>query len=147
VASLTLGLHKHPGSLATLRVGKLMLDLTAVGLGLWAGGFGLWSVIWVPVFASLEHQGVEFLVLQYVESRRQQVRLTKRHMVSNSISAPLSGWLIQWPTSGGSAYERLQIVLRRVPLLLRQLTEHVAQMAPADTRPAPPPTAPAPSPA
>ena len=49
-------------------------------------------------------------------------------MVIQYISAPLAEWLIQWPATGGSAYERLQITLRRVPEALRELSTQVNQL-------------------
>ena len=42
-------------------------------------------------------------------------------MMTKSISAPLAEWLTQWPSTGGSTYERLQLALRRIPEGLAQL--------------------------
>ncbi len=44
------------------------------------------------------------------------------------ISGPMADWLTRWPTSGGSDYERLQLILRRMPPALQQ-TETLIEMA------------------
>jgi 50S ribosome-binding GTPase len=132
IRSVAAGLQQSPSRLGALRAGKVALDLAAVFLGLWAGGIGLMSLIWVPLFASIAHQGVEMLVRLYVDQKRQRVRASNQLMVSQYISAPLAEWLIQWPTSGGSAYERLQIVLRRIPVALRQIADLVERRAAKD---------------
>ena len=40
---------------------------------------------------------------------------------------PLAEWLVQWPATGGSAYERLQLALRRIPPAVQQLNAAVTQ--------------------
>jgi hypothetical protein len=42
-------------------------------------------------------------------------------MVTQYISGPMADWLTRWPTTGGSDYERLQLILRRMPLALQQV--------------------------
>jgi hypothetical protein len=81
----------------------------------------------VPLAASVSHQLVELLGKQYVDSQREQARSRQQAMVSQLISGPLAEWLAQWPTTGGSAYERLQLALRRIPPALKQLDEAVTQ--------------------
>ena len=31
------------------------------------------------------------------------------------VSGPMAEYLAQWPSTGGSAYERLQLTLKRIP--------------------------------
>lgn len=91
-------------------------------LGLWAGGWWAWPcLIFVPLFASIAHQLVEVVVWQYVEHKRRLTRWRKELMVNQTITAPMAEWLTQWPATGGSAYERLQLTLRRVPDLIKAL--------------------------
>jgi hypothetical protein len=47
--------------------------------------------------------------------------------VTQCVSGPLAHWLAQWPATGGSAYERLQLALRRIPPALKQLDEAVTR--------------------
>lgn len=122
--AITGGLEQNHSLLASLRVGKLLLDAAAVGLGFWAGGLTWWEdLIFIPVFASTEHQAVELIVWQYVEQKRSVTRTRKQMLVNQAIAAPMGEWLTQWPSTGGSAYERLQVTLRRVPELIRALSE------------------------
>lgn len=116
------GLDRNPYLLGAMRIAKLVLDAAAVVLGLWAAGwFTLWDFVTVPVFVSVAQQIVEVLVWQYVEGKRSQIRSRKEAMVGQYISAPLAEWLAQWPATGGSTYERMQITLRRVPRLIQEL--------------------------
>ncbi len=113
---------------------KLLLDAVAVGLAFWVGGLNYPTLIYIPLFASIAHQLVEVIVWQFVEQKRIATRARRESMVIQYISAPLAEWLIQWPSTGGSAYERLQLTLRRVPETIRELTSKVdallAQPAP-----------------
>jgi hypothetical protein len=122
--AMTSGLEENSSLLASLRVGNALLDGAAVGLGLWAGGGFAWqSLVFIPLFDSLGHQGVELIVWQFVERKRMGTRTRKEMMVNQLIAVPLSEWLTQWPSTGGSAYERLQLTLRRVPELIKTLSE------------------------
>jgi hypothetical protein len=38
----------------------------------------------------------------------------------------LAAWLAQWPATGGTAYERMQLALARVPESIRKLADVVA---------------------
>ncbi len=58
---------------------------------------------------------VEFFGKQYVDFHREQTRNRQQALVTQHISGPLMDWLIRWPTTGGSAYERLQLILQRFP--------------------------------
>ena len=44
-------------------------------------------------------------------------------------SGPLAEWLAQWPATGGSAFERLQLALRRIPEALREIQKAVERGA------------------
>ena len=112
---LTAGLEQNQSLLASLRVGKLLLDAAAVGLGFWVGGLTWYTIAYVLLFASLAHQLVEVVVWQLVDQKRAAMRSRRELLVNQYLTAPLGGWLTQWPSTGGSAYERLQLTLRRVP--------------------------------
>ena len=42
-----------------------------------------------------------------------------------TLATDLAEYLVQWPSTGGSAYERLQLALRRIPPALKELDEAV----------------------
>jgi GTP-binding protein EngB required for normal cell division len=119
--SVTAGLEKNPAALAGLRAGKLVLDLVAVVLAFWAGGLDWPTIIYLFLFVSAAHQVVELIVRQYVEHKRSVIRSQKMATVSQAVSGPLADWLARWPATGGSAYEKLQGALRRVPDTIAQL--------------------------
>jgi hypothetical protein len=41
------------------------------------------------------------------------------------LSVPLAEWLTQWPATGGSEFERLQLALRRIPIAVTQLDARI----------------------
>ena len=108
-------LEKNPAVLNTLRSGKFALDVASVSGALIAGGVGLHDLILVPLAASLTHQLVELMGKSYVDTQRELTRQRQGALMCQYISAPLSEWLAQWPATGGSAFERLQLALRRIP--------------------------------
>jgi hypothetical protein len=119
--AVTAGLEHKPALLAILRGGKLALDLVAIGLAFWAGGLDWPTIIYVFLFVSAAHQVVELFVRQYVEGKRSAIRKRKTTTVSQAVSGPMGDWLTRWPATGGSAYEKLQGALRRVPDTIAQL--------------------------
>jgi hypothetical protein len=119
--AVTAGLEKNPAGLITLRAFKLLLDVIAIVLAIWAGGWNWWTLLLIPLFVSLAHQLVELGVRQYVEVKRSSIRSRKMSSVSQTVSGPMAEWLIRWPATGGSAYEKLQAALRRVPETITQL--------------------------
>jgi GTP-binding protein EngB required for normal cell division len=119
--AVTAGLEKNAAALATLRAGKLLLDLVAIVLAIWAGGLDWPTIIYIFLFVSAAHQVVELIVRQYVEGKRSAIRTRKMATVSQAVSGPLADWLAKWPATGGSAYEKLQGALRRVPDTIAQL--------------------------
>jgi hypothetical protein len=118
-------LEKNPVALNTLRGTKFALEVAAITGAVVAGGLNVWDVVLVPLAASVTHQLVELLGKGYVDSQREQARIRQQAMVTQYISGPLAEWLSQWPVTGGSAYERLQLAVRRIPEALRQLESAV----------------------
>ena len=101
--------------LNTLRGGKFALDVAAVGGSLAAGGIGWQDFIIVPLVASLTHQLVELLGRRWwmrSASRRAQ---RQQELLKQHLSGPMAEWLTKWPATGGSAFERLQQALGRIP--------------------------------
>jgi hypothetical protein len=122
-------LEKNPTALNTLRGTKFAMELTAItGSIVLTGGLGPIDLILVPLAASVTQILVELLGKQYVDNQRELTRNRQQTLVSQYISAPLAEWLAQWPATGGSAYERLQLALRRIPPAMQQL-EAAVQMA------------------
>ncbi|HTK74697.1 MAG TPA: GTPase domain-containing protein [Gemmataceae bacterium] len=114
-------LEKSPSRLATLRGSKFALDVIAIAGSLVIGHIGLHDLIIVPLAASMAHQLVEWLGAAYVETQREQTRTRQQALVSEVVSGPLAEWLARWPATGGTAYERLQLALSRVPHAIKKL--------------------------
>jgi hypothetical protein len=129
-------LEKTPAVLNTLRGGKFALDMAAIGGTLAAGGINWHDFILVPLVASLTHQLVELLGKSVVDAQREQTRERQQALMKQYLSAPLAEWLTQWPATGGSAFERLQLALRRIPAAIAQLDARV-QMSMRDVAPSP----------
>jgi hypothetical protein len=121
-------LEKTPTVLNTLRGGKFTFDMAAVVAAVVTGG-AHWPLdfLLVPLAAAITHQLVELLGKQYVDSQREQTRNRQQALVTQYLSEPLADWLIQWPATGGSAYERLNLALRRIPASVRQLDAALKQ--------------------
>src|SRR5262249_10249077 len=120
---------------AALRTGKLVIDSSGIALVLAAGGLNVWDFAWVPLSASLTHQLVEWFGLSYVTQKREQARQRQKELVSTHLAAPMAEWLTAWPTTGGPSFERLQQILRRVPVTLKQLDAAVAARLKTPTDP------------
>jgi hypothetical protein len=127
-------LEKTPAVLNTLRGSKFALDIAVIGGTLVAGGITWHDFILVPVVASLTHQLVELLGKQVVDAQREQTRDRQLSLMKQHLSAPLAEWLTQWPATGGSSFERLQLALRRIPVAVVQLDARV-HMAMRDVAP------------
>jgi energy-coupling factor transporter ATP-binding protein EcfA2 len=137
----------NPTLLYTLRGAKLAVDVAII---VWAVvlavGTSWYYLLLIPVGVSLTHQVAELIVRGVVEQVRHRVRHQRETLLSTAVTGPVSGWLAEWPTSGGSMLERLQQVLRRVPPAIRQLETRVSsQLAEWTDHPPPPePTRPGP---
>jgi hypothetical protein len=115
-------LEKNPVALNTLRGTKFALEVASItGTILLGGGLNVWDIVLVPLAASVTHQLVELLGKQYVDNLREQARSRQQALLTHYISGPLAEFLAQWPATGGSAYERLQLALRRIPPAIQQL--------------------------
>jgi hypothetical protein len=119
-------LEKRPGVLNTLRGSKFALDMAAIAGTLAAGGINWHDFILVPIVASLTHQLVELLGKQVVDAQREQTRDRQQALMKQYVSGPLAAWLTEWPATGGSSFERLQVALRRIPTAVRELDARVA---------------------
>jgi hypothetical protein len=124
-------LEKTPAVLNALRGSKFALDSAAVFGTLLAGGINWHDFILVPLVASITHQLVELLGRSVVDAQREQTRERQQALMKQHLSAPLADWLTQWPATGGSDFERLQLALRRIPEAIMQLEARV-QAAPAE---------------
>jgi hypothetical protein len=114
-------LEKSPSRLATLRGSKFALDIASIGAGITIGHFGVWDFVTVPVSASVAHQLVEWLGAAYVDTQREHTRDRQQALVVKHLAEPLGVWLAQWPATGGTTYERIQLALTRVPSAIRHL--------------------------
>lgn len=111
-----------PALLNTFRLAIVALDLAAIGAVIYFAWPPSWYwLLLIPLAVSLTRQLVELAVRQIVDVGRNRLRAKREALVAEHLSGPLAGWLSDWPTSGGSSMERLQLVLRRVPLTIRDL--------------------------
>ena len=60
-----------------------------------------------------------------VDAQREQTRERQLALMKQHLSVPLAEWLTQWPATGGSEFERLQLALRRIPDAVAQLDARV----------------------
>ena len=118
-------LEKDPVTLNALRGSKFALDIAAIAGALVAGGLNAWDFLWVPLAASVTQMLVEFFGKQYVETQREQTRQRQRDLAIKFVSNPMTEWLASWPVSDGSAFEKLQLVLRRIPPALQRVQAEV----------------------
>jgi hypothetical protein len=126
-------LQRRPAALNTLRGTKFALEVASItGAVLTAGTHFVLDFLLVPLAASVTHQLVELLGKQYVDNQRELARHRQQALVTQYVSGPLAEWLAQWPSTGGSAYERLQLALRRIPSALQQLDAAVKRAMTAD---------------
>jgi len=119
-------LEKNPAVLNTLRGGKFALDIGSIGGALALGGhFYALDLVLVPLATSLSHQLVELLGKQVVDAQREQTRHRQQELLKQHVSNPMSDWLMKWPATGGSSFERLQQALERIPGDVRRMDERV----------------------
>jgi hypothetical protein len=142
--ALVEGLEKKPALLYTLRVGKFLVDIVIIGVVLYLTWVPSWyHLLLIFVGVSITHQATELIIRGIVESARSRIRNQREALVSSVLTNPLAAWLSEWPATGGSAIEKLQQVLRRVPETIRQLEERVAKKIAewnaSRTTPTPPP--------
>jgi hypothetical protein len=121
-------LQKNPLALNVLRGTKFALEIGSITGTVLHFGLNPWDLLLVPLAASVTHQLVELLGKQYVDSQREQARGRQMAMMVQHISAPTAEWLTQWPSTGGSTFERLQQALKRIPAGLQQLQNCVRGM-------------------
>lgn len=112
-------LEKNPARLYTLRGLKVTLDVGVVA-GTVATA-GLHYAYLVLLVAPVTHQLVQLLGKGYVDSQRELTRHRQQLLLVQHLSGPLAEFLIQWPSTGGSSFERLQLALRRIPVNVQQV--------------------------
>jgi hypothetical protein len=120
-------LERNPVALNTLRGTKFALEIGSITGTVVTLGLNWFDVILIPLAASVTHHLVELLGKQYVDNQRELARARQQALASQYVSAPMAEWLAQWPSTGGSAYERLQLALRRIPPALKELDEAVTR--------------------
>jgi hypothetical protein len=122
-------LEKNPVALNTLRGTKFALEVAAISGTVVMGGLNVWDIVLIPLAASVTHILVEQLGKSYVENKRERARARQQALVTHYISGPLAEWLAQWPATGGSTFERVQLALRRVPSAIQQVSAAVQAAA------------------
>lgn len=110
-------LQQNPIALNTLRSAKFTMEVGAI-VGSVAAvaslGVGyLLNIVLIPLAASVTNHLIELLGQKYVDGQREAARARQQTLLTQHLSAPLAEWLTQWPATGGSTYERLQLILHR----------------------------------
>jgi hypothetical protein len=121
-------LEKSPNALNALRGTKFAADVGAITASLVLGGLSPFDLIWVPLAAAISQQLTEWIGAGYVETQREKARQRQRELVSRHLANPLGTWLAQWPLTGGTPYERLKLVLSRVPVNIAHLATQVGSL-------------------
>ena len=121
-------LEKSPNALNALRGGKFALDVAAIGATIMMGGINWHDFILVPLAASMSQQLVEWAGAGYVELQRDAARQRQKSLVTKHLAEPLGEWLLKWPASGGSNFERLQLALARIPRHVESLEAAVREV-------------------
>lgn len=127
--ALVAGIENNPALLYTLRGGKFAIDVAIVASVIyftWPPG---WGLLLAPLGVSATHQFTEVAVRGAAEGARARVRAHRESLMRNTLTEPLSKWLCEWPSTGGSSLEKLQTVLARVPQLIAQMTDRVRAKA------------------
>lgn len=127
--ALVAGIENNPALLYTLRGGKFALDVAIVASVVyftWPPG---WGLLLAPLGVSATHQFTELVVRGVAEGARTRVRAAREALMRGTLTEPLSKWLCEWPSTGGSSLEKLQAVLARVPQLIAQMSDRVRAKA------------------
>ncbi|HZZ79136.1 MAG TPA: GTPase domain-containing protein [Gemmataceae bacterium] len=122
-------LEKKPVALNAFRGTKFGLEIAGIvasATAIFHGG--VVCALLIPLSASVVQMLVEFFGKQYVDFHREQTRDRQQALVNAHVSAPLADWLTKWPTTGGSAHERLQRILHRLPENVLKLHEAIAEV-------------------
>lgn len=116
-------LEKNPAKLNTIRGVKAGLDAGAIGLTVYTLGVShlMMDIVMVPLVASMTHKLVELMGRTYVDTQREMTRERQQKLMTECLSGPLTEWLVHWPASGGSSFERLQLALQRIPQGIEQV--------------------------
>ncbi|MGF1578312.1 MAG: GTPase domain-containing protein [Gemmataceae bacterium] len=119
-------LQNNPVALNTLRSTKFALEVgTIAGAVAMGGALNAFDLIFAPLAASLTQQLIELLGKSYVNAQKEKARARQQTLVAQHISGPLAGWLIEWPATGGSEFQRLRKALHQIPLSLHELNTAV----------------------
>jgi hypothetical protein len=122
-------LEKNPVLLNSLRGGKFAIEVASIAGSLAAiGTLGWFELVMVPLAAFMTQKMVELLGAAYVSTQRHLARQRQQGLMARHISAPLGEWLSQWPVTGGSTFERLQLALRRIPLAVEDVHKAVTRV-------------------
>jgi hypothetical protein len=115
-------LERNPIALNSLRGSKLALEVASIGgTILTLGHSWVLDLALVPLVASLTQYLVELMGKQFVDAQREQTRQRQQQLLQEHLAGPLASWLIEWPVTGGSSFQRLQDAMRRIPAAIQQL--------------------------
>jgi len=115
-------LASSPALLNGLRVLVVSLDIVVVALIVifsWPPTW--WLLLLIPLGVAFSRQVVEFTAKRAVDVGRNRLKAQREQLFTEQLSGPLAEWLKEWPASGGSGIERLQLILRRVPEAIREI--------------------------
>ena len=131
-------LAQNPPLLNVLRLIVILIDLSVIGLILWMTWPPEWYLLaLIPLAVSVTRQLVDVVVWQLIERGRARLKSHREVLLHDHLSVPMTHWLNEWPTTGGSSLERLQQVLVRIPTTIAELTKIVSKRPAPQTEPEP----------
>ncbi len=124
-------LTQNPFLLNGIRVGAVTLDLITIGAILWLTWVPSWyHFLLIPLGVALTRHGLEAIVGATINAGRNRVRAKREALLHEHLSGPVARWLGDWPSSGGSTLEKLQLILHRVPELIRAIAPIMRKQSP-----------------
>jgi hypothetical protein len=119
-------LEQRPALLNTLRGIKFTTEVVSIGGTIIAGGLSPWDLL-IFLVAPLIQEITEFFGKQYVDTQKERARQRQQDLLARTVASPIAEWLIAWPATGGSSFERLELALRRIPSDIEQISQVVRQ--------------------
>jgi hypothetical protein len=109
----------------SLKVAKVVLEVLAVFLGIYVGGFDWWTLIYIPLFVAIVEGGFELGVFFYLEQKRNTLREHRWQLLDRIILKPFQKRLESWPLTQGSDFERLKMIEQEMPGQVKRIAELV----------------------
>ncbi|MCS6977344.1 MAG: GTPase domain-containing protein [Gemmatales bacterium] len=114
-------IEKNPALLNSLRGIKFSVEALTIISILVAGGINIWDPILIIIITPLVQEITEFFGKQYVDTRKAEARQRQLQLMDRTVATPLKDYLVSWPKSHGSQFNRLEQIAER-------LSQHIGQV-------------------